>query len=257
MSIGIFTGTIKSIDRKPTQEGDFTCTVWLNIPEFKSQPLRATAWNELGRSMESLKEGDTITISGTIDIESIDRPSIKKKILAIPKILQFTTLNQVVLVGRAGANPKVQRFDATDTREESILATFDLAVKSRREDPNWYPLEIWGRTAEIVEEYVQTGSLIEVIGTIKVDTWQDRNTGDDRAKPVVCVDRIQLLSSKRDDSDESITESSASSPSTSESVEVTPKSVEEQPSKRRKRTSSDKPKKQVKSESTELLTQSH
>lgn len=127
--------------------------------------------------MDAFHEGDAITVSGAIDIETLDRPGAKKKIVAMPMILQVDALDQIVLVGRAGGEPKVQRFDATDTREASILASFNLAVKSRRADPNWFTLEVWGKTAEVVEQYVHKGSLIQVIGTIALDTWQDRQTG--------------------------------------------------------------------------------
>lgn len=260
MSVGIFTGTIKSIDRKTTQEGDFTCTVWLNIADFKEQPLRATAWNEVARSMDVFREGDTVTVSGTIDIEPFERPGVKKKILTMPTILQVAALNQVVLAGRAGAAPKVQRFDATDTRDATILATFNLAVKSRRDDPNWFPLEIWGKTAEIVEQYVQKGSSIQVIGTIGISGWQDRQTGEDRAKPVVRVDRVYLLGSKREETEESAPTDPLTQSSDSDSISTTSETSEEseepQP-KRRKSVTSGKRKKQSESqpEATELLTQ--
>jgi single-strand DNA-binding protein len=168
--------------------------------------------------MAHLIEGETITVTGVIDIEAIDRPGIKKKILAMPTISQVAPLNQIMLAGRAGADPKVQRFAATDTREATTLATVNLAVRSRREDPNWFSLEIWGRTAEIVEQYVQTGSLIEVIGTIRLESWRDRQTGEDRAKPVVRVDRVQLLGGKREDSDQSPSESTSSLPAATDST---------------------------------------
>ncbi|HTL88657.1 MAG TPA: single-stranded DNA-binding protein [Leptolyngbya sp.] len=218
MSIGIFTGTIKLIERKQSQEGDNICNVWLNLAEFSDQTLRATAWNGVADSMAHLIEGETITVTGVIDIEAIDRPGIKKKILAMPTISQVAPLNQIMLAGRAGADPKVQRFAATDTREATTLATVNLAVRSRREDPNWFSLEIWGRTAEIVEQYVQTGSLIEVIGTIRLESWRDRQTGEDRAKPVVRVDRVQLLGGKREDSDQSPSESTSSLPAATDST---------------------------------------
>jgi len=40
--------------------------------------------------------------------------------------------------------------------------------------------------------------LIGIQGSLKIDTWSDRNTGVNRSKPMVRVDRLDLLGSKRD-----------------------------------------------------------
>ena len=57
---------------------------------------------------------------------------------------------------------------------------------------------MWGKTAEIAGDYVRKGSLIGVQGHLKIETWTDRNTGANRSKPVVVVDRLELLGSRRD-----------------------------------------------------------
>jgi single-strand DNA-binding protein len=33
---------------------------------------------------------------------------------------------------------------------------------------------------------------------LKIETWQDRTTGANRSRPVIRVDRLELLGSKRD-----------------------------------------------------------
>jgi single-strand DNA-binding protein len=45
---------------------------------------------------------------------------------------------------------------------------------------------------------VRKGSLLGIIGSFKLDRWTDRATGEDRSKPVIRVDRLELLGSKRD-----------------------------------------------------------
>ena len=37
-----------------------------------------------------------------------------------------------------------------------------------------------------------------ITGSFKIDSWKDKNTGEDRFKPVVRVDRLNLLSSKKE-----------------------------------------------------------
>jgi single-strand DNA-binding protein len=106
------------------------------------------------------------------------------------------SLNLVNLVGRVGGDPDVKYFDSG-----SVKCRLTLAVDRRSrndEQPDWFNLELWGKTAEVAANYVRKGSLIGVSGALKLDHWQDRNTGVDRSSPVVRVERMDLLGSKRD-----------------------------------------------------------
>jgi single-strand DNA-binding protein len=111
-------------------------------------------------------------------------------------------LNVVNLVGRAGANPEVKYFDSG-----SVKCTLPLAVdrRSRNNDqPDWFNLEIWGKTAEVAGNYVNKGKQIAVQGSFKIETWTDRNTGGLRSRPIIRVERLQLLGSKRDSDSDSV-----------------------------------------------------
>jgi single-strand DNA-binding protein len=109
-------------------------------------------------------------------------------------------LNVVNLVGRAGANPEVKYFDSGSVKCTLPLAVTRLSRNS--EQPDWFNLEIWGKTAEIAGNYVTKGKQIAVQGSFKIETWTDRNTGGLRSRPIIKVDRLQLLGSRRDsDSD--------------------------------------------------------
>ena len=104
-------------------------------------------------------------------------------------------INSVTLVGRAGRDPEVRYFESG-----SVVANLTLAVnrRSKEEEPDWFNLEIWGKQAQVAADYVKKGSLLGITGSFKVDTWQDKNSGQERVKPVVRVDRLELLGSKRD-----------------------------------------------------------
>jgi single-strand DNA-binding protein len=106
------------------------------------------------------------------------------------------SLNVVSLVGRVGTEPDVRYFESG-----SVVCKLTLAVdrRSRNNDqPDWFNLELWGKTAEVAAQYVRKGSLIGVTGALKFDHWKDRTTGMDRSQPVIRVDRMDLLGSKRD-----------------------------------------------------------
>jgi single-strand DNA-binding protein len=106
------------------------------------------------------------------------------------------SLNVVTLVGRAGRDPDVKYFESG-----SVVCNLTLAVnrRSRDSEPDWFSLEIWGKTAEVAANYVRKGKLIGITGTLKFDHWTDRNTGAARSKPVIRVERLELLGSKRDE----------------------------------------------------------
>ena len=113
--------------------------------------------------------------------------NMKKKL-----IMEINTIN---LVGRAGREPDVRYFESGST-----VANFTLAVNriSRSDEPDWFNLEIWGKQAQIAADYVKKGSLVGITGSFKIDSWKDKNTGEDRFKPVVRVDRLNLLSSRKE-----------------------------------------------------------
>lgn len=106
------------------------------------------------------------------------------------------SLNVVTLVGRVGGEPEVKYFDSGSVKCNLTLAVNRMS--RNKEQPDWFNLEIWGKTAEIAANYVHKGSLIGIKGSLKLDTWSDRNTGVQRSKPIIRVDRLDLLSSKRD-----------------------------------------------------------
>jgi len=80
------------------------------------------------------------------------------------------------------------------------VANLTMAVnrRSNGDEPDWFNLEIWGKQAQVAADFVRKGSLLGIIGSFKLDRWTDRATGEERSKPVIRVDRLELLGSKRD-----------------------------------------------------------
>ena len=105
------------------------------------------------------------------------------------------SLNVVNLVGREGGDPEVKYFESA-----SVKCKLTLAVRrpTRNSDqPDWFNLELWGKTAEVAANYVRKGSLIGVQGSLKIETWGD-NKASNRSTPIIKVDRLDLLGSKQD-----------------------------------------------------------
>ncbi|MCT7980420.1 single-stranded DNA-binding protein [Laspinema sp. C3] len=116
-------------------------------------------------------------------------------------------MNSANIVGRVGQNPELRYFESG-----RVLAKFSVAVNrnSRSDQPNWFAVELWGKTAEVAANYVQKGSTVGVSGSFKLDEWIDPNTGEIRSRPVIKGRRLELLGSKPADSDSDT--SSTSSP---------------------------------------------
>lgn len=111
----------------------------------------------------------------------------------------MANLNEVRLMGRLTRDPE-QRSTAGGT----YIASFGLASSRKykqdgvqKEETLFIDIVSFGRTAEIVADYAKKGHLIFVGGRLKLDTWQDKNTGQNRQKISVVAENIQLLE-KRD-----------------------------------------------------------
>jgi single-strand DNA-binding protein len=107
-------------------------------------------------------------------------------------------VNSITLVGRAGRDPEVKYFESG-----SVVANLTLAVnrRSRDDEPDWFNLEIWGKQAQVAADYVRKGSLVGIIGSFKLDRWTDRSSGEERTRPVIRVDRLELLGGRRGDAE--------------------------------------------------------
>jgi single-strand DNA-binding protein len=118
------------------------------------------------------------------------------------------SVNSITLVGRAGRDPEIKYLESGN-----CVANLTLAVnrRSRDEEPDWFNLEIWGKQAQVAADYVRKGSLLGIIGSVRIEKWTDKTTGEQRSKPVIRVDRLELLGSKRD-SDAPIPNGQASAP---------------------------------------------
>jgi single-strand DNA-binding protein len=114
-------------------------------------------------------------------------------------------INSITLVGRIGQDPQARYFD-----DGKVVLRLGLAVKRKyhpleRQAPNikygeeetdWFNLKLWGRDAEYAEKFVTKGARVGVTGTLNVDAWEDRMTGEERTSVKVIVKHIDILETK-------------------------------------------------------------
>ena len=103
-------------------------------------------------------------------------------------------VNSVTLVGRAGRDPEVRYFESG-----SMVANLTMAVnrRSRDDEPDWFNLES-GAAGPGCCGLCEEGLLARHHRQLEAGPLTDRASGEERSKPVVRVDRLELLGSKRD-----------------------------------------------------------
>jgi single-strand DNA-binding protein len=107
-------------------------------------------------------------------------------------------INNIQLVGRCGGEPDVRYFTSG-----SVVCKFTIAVNQNKKDapPDWFPLVMWGKTAEVAAQWVKKGSLVGVVGSLQLERWSDRTSGAQREMPVINVNELKLLGSKAENHD--------------------------------------------------------
>ena len=66
----------------------------------------------------------------------------------------------------------------------------------KKESVNFFDCTLFGRTAEVCAEYCHKGSTVLLDGRLKQDQWQDKETGKNRSKVKIIVERLVLLGGK-------------------------------------------------------------
>lgn len=107
-------------------------------------------------------------------------------------------INTVMIAGNLTRDPQT-RFLANDR----TVADFSIAMNRRyragdgeqKEEVTFVDIEAWGRTAELVGQYLHKGSACYVDGRLRQDSWDDRN-GQKRTKLVVVAGNVQFLDPK-------------------------------------------------------------
>lgn len=106
-------------------------------------------------------------------------------------------INSLVLSGRLTRDSELSY-----TESGMAVLRFSLANNRRMKKndewidyPQYFDCVIFSKRAESLNEYLKKGKQVVVSGSLKYESWQDRNTGDKRSKVNVFVDNLQMFSS--------------------------------------------------------------
>lgn len=109
------------------------------------------------------------------------------------------SVNKAILLGNAGKDPEIR-----STGGGTLVANFTLATSDRaknasgnwEDDTAWHNLVAYGRTAEIIRDYVRKGSKLYVEGKIQTRSWDDKNSGEKKYRTEIIVNELSLLSGR-------------------------------------------------------------
>jgi len=109
------------------------------------------------------------------------------------------SVNKAILVGRLGRDPET-RF----TSAGQAVANFTMATDESYKDRNgerqkrteWHRIVLWGKLAEIAQQYLKKGMLVYIEGRIQTRQWDDKRDGTKKTSTEIVANGMKMLTSR-------------------------------------------------------------
>jgi len=107
-------------------------------------------------------------------------------------------VNKAILIGNVGADPELRY-----TPGGSAVTNFNMATNEswtdnsgeRQERTEWHRIVVWGRLAEICNQYLRKGSKVYIEGRLQTRSWEGQD-GQKRYTTEVVARDMQMLDSR-------------------------------------------------------------
>lgn len=104
--------------------------------------------------------------------------------------------NKVLLMGNITRDIEVRHLPSGNA-----VATIGLAMNRKfktndgqlKEEVTFVDCEAFGRTAEVMAQYLSKGKPVFVEGRLKLDTWQDKTDGSNRSKLKIVIESFEFI----------------------------------------------------------------
>jgi single-strand DNA-binding protein len=106
-----------------------------------------------------------------------------------------TMKNRVQLIGNVGNDPEIKQFDGGKKLANLTLATNDYYTNDKGEkvsQTEWHRISAWGKTADLIEQFVTKGKEIAIDGKLTHRSYEDKN-GEKRYITEVVANEVMLL----------------------------------------------------------------
>lgn len=111
----------------------------------------------------------------------------------------MASLNKVFLIGNLTRDPELRRLPSGSAVTELGMAlnrSYTGKDGEKRDEVTYVDVTVWDRQAETCCQFLRKGSPIHVDGYLKMDSWDDKETGKKQYKLKIQGERIQFLSGR-------------------------------------------------------------
>src|SRR5688572_22934937 len=105
------------------------------------------------------------------------------------------SVNKVILVGNLGRDAELRYTPGGAAVAKFSLATTEVWTDKsgqRQERTEWHNIDLWGKQAESLNEYLRKGKQVYIEGRLQTDEYTDKE-GMKRKSTKVRCDRVVLL----------------------------------------------------------------
>ncbi len=109
------------------------------------------------------------------------------------------SVNKVILVGRLGRDPETRYTSGGQAVANFTLATdesFKDRSGERQKRTEWHRIVLWGKLAEIAQQYLKKGMLVYIEGRIQTRQWEDKRDGQKRQTTEIVANVMRMLTSR-------------------------------------------------------------
>jgi len=106
-----------------------------------------------------------------------------------------TLRNKVQLIGNVGNDPEILRMESGKILAKFSIATNESYKNAKGEkitDTQWHNIVAWGKTAELVENYVPKGKEVGIEGKLTSRSYEDKEGVKRYVTEIVCSELLLL-----------------------------------------------------------------
>ena len=109
------------------------------------------------------------------------------------------SVNKAILVGRLGRDPETRYTSGGQAVANFTMATDETykdRAGERQKRTEWHRVVLWGKLAEIAQQYLKKGMLVYIEGRIQTRQWEDKRDGQKRQTTEIVGTTMRMLGSR-------------------------------------------------------------
>ena len=110
----------------------------------------------------------------------------------------MANLNKVMLMGNLTKDPEMRHTPkglAVTDLSMAVNRTWKDEQGQKQEEVTFLEVTFYGRTAELAQQYLVKGRPVYIEARLRLDTWDDKDTGKKRSKLKLIGENMQFLNS--------------------------------------------------------------